>query len=103
MDSLYTPLLVAALCALGLLAILSLVRALRGPDMADRVIAINRIGTMIISCIVLLSVLLKESFLLDIALLYAALNFIATVLLCRSYVGVFRARKKRKEEGGENA
>ena len=48
--------------------------------------------------IVLLSVVLEESFLIDMALLYAMLNFIATVLLCRSYVGVFRARKKRKEE-----
>ena len=98
MENLFEKAVVVALCIYGLFMVACLIRALRGPHMADRVIAINMTGTIVIGMIVLLSVVLEESFLIDMALLYAMLNFIATVLLCRSYVGVFRARKKRKEE-----
>ena len=97
----FSKALVAALCVYGALILFCLIRALRGPDMADRVIAINMIGTIVIAVIVVLSIVMGEGFLLDMALVYAMLNFLATVLLCRSYVGVFRARKKKKE-GADN-
>ena len=97
----FSQALVAALCVSGALILFCLIRALRGPDMADRVIAINMIGTIVIAVIVVLSIVMGEGFLLDMALVYAMLNFLATVLLCRSYVGVFRARKKKKE-GADN-
>ena len=93
----FSQALVAALCVYGALILFCLIRALRGPYMADRVIAINMIGTIVIAVIVVLSIVMGEGFLLDMALVYAMLNFLATVLLCRSYVGVFRARKKKKE------
>lgn len=93
----FSDALIAALCIYGALLLFCLIRALRGPDMADRVIAINMIGTIVIAAIVVLSIVMDEAYLLDMALVYAMLNFMATVLLCRSYVGVFRARKKRKE------
>ena len=41
----FSQALVAALCVYGALILFCLIRALRGPDMADRVIAINMIGT----------------------------------------------------------
>ena len=97
----FSQALVAALFVYGALILFCLIRALRGPDMADRVIAINMIGTIAIAVIVVLSIVMGEGFLLDMALVYAMLNFLATVLLCRSYVGVFRARKKKKE-GADN-
>lgn len=100
MGDLFDTLIAAVLCLLGVLMIGCLIRALRGPHMADRVVAINMTGTIVIGIIVLLAMVLDQGYLLDMALVYAMINFIATVLLCRSYVGVFRARKKRKEENG---
>lgn len=102
MNDLYEKLVVAALCVYGVLMIGCLIRALRGPHMADRVIAINMTGTIVIAMIVLLAAALNEPYLVDMALVYAMINFIATVLLCRSYVGVFRARRKRKEKKADD-
>ena len=84
--------------AQALLASVALYRAVRGPSTADRVIAVNMTGTVTIMLIVLLSLSMGEGYLMDIALIYAMLSFLAVVLLCRIYIGVHRAKKEKEAE-----
>ena len=90
------------LCVLAVMIILCLVRAVIGPRITDRVVAINMIGTMVMAGIAILSVVKNEGYLVDICLIYAMISFLAVVVLTRIYTGVYRERKARREEkGGE--
>lgn len=86
--------LLAALICLGILSVAALVRAVIGPRFTDRIVAVNAVNTMVIAMICILSDYLAEDYLLDIALIYALLGFVANTLLMRNlYV-----RKKQEEE-----
>lgn len=98
MDNAYAVLMQGAMAVLGLCLFVCLFRAFRGPDAADRIIAVNMTGTITIALIIFLSLLLKEGYLVDIALIYAMLSFLAVVLLCRIAIGVHRARKAKEEK-----
>ncbi len=93
-------LLKGAVIVLALLIICCLIRVIRGPKIVDRIIAVNMIGTMTIIIIAILSVLMKESYLLDVSLIYAMISFLAVVVLSKVYLGVYRERmeKKKKED-----
>ena len=104
MDNLYTLLMKAAVAMLALCLFVCLYRAVRGPSTSDRIVAINMTGTVTIAIILFLSFLLKEDYLMDIALIYAMLSFLAVVLLCRIYIGIHRAKmeKKNREAGKDD-
>ena len=101
MDNAYAILLHSSIAILGLLLFFGLYRSVKGPNTADRIIAVNMIGTVIILIIFLISLITGEGYLIDIALIYAMLSFLAVVLLCKIYIGIYRARKEK--EGKENA
>ena len=91
----------AALSVLAVLQIFCLIRAVIGPRIADRLVAVNMITTMVIVMIGILAVLKQESYLVDICLVYAMISFLAVVVLSRIYTGVYRESKdhqKAKEE-----
>lgn len=98
MDNPYAWMMLSAMIVLGICLFVCLIRAVRGPKIADRVIAVNMIGTVTIMLILFLALLLKEGYLVDIALIYAMLSFLAVVLLCRIYIGNHRARKEQEEK-----
>ena len=101
MSGAYETLFKVTLSILGVLLFPCLLRAIRGPRIADRVVGINMIGTIIIMMIAILSLMLEEGYLVDIAIIYAMLSFLAVVVLTRIYTGVYREAKdheKRKEE-----
>ena len=86
-------------CAiLGVAIFFCLIRAIRGPRFADRIMAINMIGTMIIAIMALLSVVLDADYLIDISIAYALLSFIAVVVLTRL---VMLRHKGDKEKCGK--
>ena len=58
----------------------------------------NMTGTVVITIILFLSLLMHEDYLVDIALIYAMLSFLAVVLLCRIYIGIHRAKKEKEAE-----
>ena len=89
------------LSVLAVLLILCLIRAVIGPRIADRLVAVNMITTMVTVIITILAVLKGEGYLVDICLIYAMISFLAVVVLSRIYTGVYREQKdrqKRKEE-----
>ena len=93
----YDTLFTAVLIILGLLMIACLIRAILGPRTADRLISINMTGTIAMMIIAVLTVMLKESYLLDIAIIYAMLSFLAVIVLVKIYIGVYKNDKKNRE------
>ena len=97
MSELYNILYTVALVVIGLLIIACLVRAIRGPRIADRVIAANMTGTLIVITICILSFLMNEGYLVDIAIIYTMLSFLAVVLLTKVYMGIYREKHRREQ------
>jgi multicomponent Na+:H+ antiporter subunit F len=65
---------------------LSLYRVLRGPTIIDRLVGVNVIGTKTITVIVLTGFLFERpEFFIDIAFLYALINFIGALALSRYF------------------
>lgn len=99
MTQVYTTLFTAALLILGVLMIACLVRAILGPRIADRLVSINMMGTIAIMIIALLSVMLDEGYLVDIAIIYAMLSFLAVVVLVKVFIGIYMANRKKRGGG----
>ncbi len=62
---------------------LILIRAIKGPTTYDKILAVNSFGTKTMVVIALLSDLVSDSMYLDIALVYALINFIATIAILK--------------------
>jgi len=81
----YTFLVVTSLTIL-LAVLLSLYRVVAGPSIIDRIIGVNVIGTKTIAVIVLTGYLFdRVEFFIDIAFLYALINFIGTLAFSRYF------------------
>ncbi len=87
------------LLVLAAMVILCLIRAIIGPRIADRLVAVNMIGTMVMVSICILAVIMKEDYLVDICLIYAMISFLAIVVLTKVYTGVYMKEKDEKEKG----
>ena len=94
----FGPFFLGSLLVLAVLIVLCLIRAILGPKLADRIMAVNMIGTMTIAMIVILAVLLDESSVLDIAIIYAVISFASVIVLTKIYIGIHREKKHRQEE-----
>jgi len=71
--------LIAASLAILITMGLALARALAGPTTYDRIAAVNMFGTKTVLLIAVLAFLSDRNDLLDIALVYALINFIGVV------------------------
>ena len=63
------------------LAVVTLYRVARGPTTHDRVVAVNATGTTTVIIISLVAVILDEPVFLDIAIVYALLNFLMSIAI----------------------
>ena len=101
----YQTLYALVLICLSVLTLLCLVRAIQGPRVADRIVAINMISTLTIAMICILALMLGEGYLADVALIYALIGFLAVVVLCKVYMGIAleQREKKQKEEAKKHA
>ena len=88
--------LIVSMIILMILILAAMVRAILGPRIADRIVAINMIGSMTIAVIAILSFYLGESSLLDICLIYAAISFVAVIVISKIYIGIYREKKQRE-------
>ncbi len=62
---------------------LALLRALRGPTIYDRILAVNVFGTKTVLVIALITYITQHADLIDVALVYALINFIAIVTVLK--------------------
>ena len=76
---------VAATIAILLVMLMVLTRAALGPTVFDRILAINTFGTATVLLIALLGFLTSRPDFMDIALLYALINFISTIAVLKLF------------------
>ena len=65
--------------------VIVLVRLFLGPTLYDRVLALNAFGTLAVLMISIVGFLFGRPDFLDIALLYALLNFIGTIAILKFF------------------
>ena len=97
----YSALFYGILSVLALMLVFCLVRAVKGPRIADRLVAVNMMGTLVMVMISLLAVVKNQGYLVDICLIYALISFLAVVVLTRIYTGVYREAKDHEGKKGE--
>ena len=90
-------LLLASMLFLAVTIFFCLVRAIKGPKLTDRIVAINVIGVKTILLIVLVGIQIGEGYLVDVALVYALLSFLAVVVLTR-FVLQFKLNKMKSRK-----
>lgn len=98
MDSIINSVFTAVLIILALLLIVCLLKAAIGPRVGDRLVCINMMGTIVIVIIAILSLKLKEGYLVDICVIYAMISFLAVIVLSKIYLGKYIEKNKDKEE-----
>ena len=91
------------LIVLCLLLFFCLFKAFKGPTVADRLVSVNMMGTMVMVIIGVLTIMMNEGYLADIALIYAMLSFLAVILLTKVMLGVHKEETvtENKEEAKE--
>ena len=77
--------LLAAAGAILIVMLLALARALLGPSTYDRILAVNMFGTKTVLLIAVLAVFLGRGDIVDIALVYALVNFISIIAVLRFF------------------
>lgn len=92
-ELIYHGFLLTCMIVIGALIIFCLIRAILGPRLTDRVVAINMIGTMTIVEIAILALYMRESYLFDVCLIYAMISFLAVVVLTKIYGGAYQEKK----------
>lgn len=98
MTAAYNVLFQAVLVILGVLLCACLVRAIMGPRIADRIIAVNMMGTIVVIIICVLGVMMHEGYLTDVAIIYAMLSFLAVVLLSKLYIGSYHDKRRQGKD-----
>jgi len=88
--------LAASIVILFIMA-LALVRAFLGPTLFDRILAVNMFGTKTVLLIAVLGVISGQSSFLDIAIVYALINFISIIAVLRFFE---YGKQQEKQEGG---
>ena len=88
------------LTALGIIVgmALALYRGLDGPTLYDRILAVNSFGSMTVLMIAVLGWLMGRPDFLDIALVYALINFIGTIAVLKFFE--YQDLGKRSAEPG---
>lgn len=92
------------LIVLAIMLIACLIRAIIGPRIADRLVAVNMLTTMVISIVAILAIIMEEGYLVDICLIYAMISFLAVVVLTKVYTGVYleaKDKQAKKMKGDE--
>lgn len=96
----YHAFYMAVLVCLSVLTLFCLFRAIQGPRIADRIVSINMICTLTMTMICILAAMLGEGYLVDVALIYALLGFLAGGWCCArsTWASPWRSAKRRKKE-----
>jgi multicomponent K+:H+ antiporter subunit F len=72
-----------ALVAVSMAMLLTLYRLFRGPDVVDRVLALDTLVINLIALIVLAGIIYGTTMYFEAALLFAMVGFISTVSFCK--------------------
>jgi len=94
--------LIAATIAILVVMLMAITRGIMGPTLYDRILAVNMFGTKTVLLISLLGFVMGRPEFLDIAIVYALINFISVIAVLRySDTAIFKHHKPSKKEHGE--
>jgi multicomponent Na+:H+ antiporter subunit F len=82
---------------------LAIIRALRGPSLYDRVLAVNMFGTKTVLLVSVAAYLLGRPDFLDLALAYALINFIGVLAVLEFFQTRALRRRLDAEDGSESS
>ncbi|WP_372777505.1 monovalent cation/H+ antiporter complex subunit F [Litorivivens sp.] len=86
--------------ALIVVMAMAIARALLGPTIYDRILAVNLFGTKTVLLIAVVSYIFGRPDFLDIALIYALINFISVIAVLRFFeYGSSKVNEKVGEDG----
>lgn len=77
-----TVLVITAMAIFATMA-MALARALKGPTIYDRIVSVNVFGTKTVLVIALITYVTGHADLIDVALVYALINFIAIITVLK--------------------
>ncbi|HEB37525.1 MAG TPA: cation:proton antiporter [Thermoplasmatales archaeon] len=66
---------------------LAFVRLVLGPTIPDRIVGLDTINTLVIVAMILFGAAFKESIYIDVAIVYALLSFVTTMLVAKYLEG----------------
>jgi len=91
--------LIAATVAILVVMIMAITRGIMGPTLYDRILAVNMFGTKTVLLISLLGFVMGRPEFLDIAIVYALINFISVIAVLRhSDASIFKTRQPAEKE-----
>ena len=93
----YHYIYITTLIILAVMLFACLVRAVRGPRIADRLVSVNMMGTMVMVMIAILALMLNEGYLVDVCLVYAMISFLSVVVLSKVYIGIYEEKRFKSE------
>ena len=94
----YHYLYITVLIILAVMLFACLIRAIKGPRVADRLMAVNMMGTMVMVIISMLALMLDEGYLVDVCLVYAMISFLAVVMLSKVYIGIYEEKRQTAQD-----
>ena len=92
MEAFFNHYLLVLLGIFAILLFVCLIRSIKGPRIADRIVSVNMSGTMVVVMISIASAMLHEDYLMDICLIYAMMSFLAVVVISKMYLGIYRQK-----------
>lgn len=98
MDTYYNYLFTGLIIVLSILILLAIIKSIIGPKVADRIVSINMISTMVLMILCTLTVwFVNEGYLADVSLVYVLISFVAIIVLANVFVNVNMRRKFKQE------
>jgi multicomponent Na+:H+ antiporter subunit F len=90
----------AAIIGVVVTMAIALARAVIGPTIYDRILAVNSFGTVTVLAIAVFGFLMGRPEFLDIALIYALINFVGTIAVLKflRYGDLARASSQQEED-----
>ena len=99
----YEPTFTAVMIGILVTMALALVRGVKGPTVFDRILAVNMFGTKTVLALGLLGFVMGRPQFLDIAILYALINFVSTIAILKFFrYRSFQVPLVRRGQGGGN-
>jgi multicomponent Na+:H+ antiporter subunit F len=92
---------VAAAAGILVSMILAMIRALLGPTVYDRVLAVNTFGTKTVLLLAVIGFLTGRPDWIDLSLVYALINFIGTIAVLKFFEFGDLGRQRHARAGGD--
>ena len=96
--------LIAATLAILVVMIMAISRGIIGPTLYDRILAVNMFATKTVLLISLLGFVMGRPEFLDIAIVYALINFVSVIAVLRhSDAAIFKSPQSAEKEMEKNS